>query len=262
MILMVLPEYDFDPTEAAVPWWHLRQAGHDVTFATPQGKQSYADPQLVTKGFGIWSPFLMTSPEALEIYRAMEADYAFQHPLAYDEVQPGQIDAVVIPGGHAQGVKTLLESARMQQVMVDLFARDVPVGAVCHGVVLLARSRVPQTGRSVLHGRKTTSLTNFMELSAWWMTRWWLGNYYRTYPVTVQDEVMASLAAPANYQRGPIWPRRDTAAAPQRGFVVRDGNYLSARWPGDCNLFGQAFVALLAERGIAATGSLRSARTG
>lgn len=252
MILMVLPAHGFDPTEAAVPWWHVRQAGHAVVFATPDGKPSQADPQLVEKGFGLWSPFLMTRSEALEKYRAMEADHAFRHPISYDEVRPEQVTAALIPGGHAQGVKTLLESARAQQVMVELFGRDVPVGAVCHGVVLLARSRAPATGRSVLYGRKTTSLTNFMELSAWWMTRWWLGDYYRTYPVTVQDEVTATLAAPGDFQRGPFWPWRDSESTPQCGYVLRDGNYLSARWPGDCNRFGRAFVELLAERGISA----------
>jgi hypothetical protein len=203
---------------------------------------------LVTEGFGLWSPFLMTSPEALAKYRALEQDPAFQHPLAYEDVHPGQITAVLIPGGHAQGVRTLLESTRMQQVMVELFERNVPVGAICHGVVLLARSRSPVTGRSVLFGRRTTALTKFMELSAWWMTRWWLGDYYRTYPVTVQDEVIASLASPGDFQQGPFWPRRDSASEPQTGFVVRDGNYLCARWQGDCHRFGQAFVELIAER--------------
>jgi hypothetical protein len=31
--------------------------------------------------------------------------------------------------------------------------------------------------------------------------------------------------------------RRDSAGAPQRGFAVRDGAYVSARWPGDCHRF-------------------------
>jgi len=248
MILIPLPAYGFDPTEAAVPWWYVYKAGHRIVFATPDGMPSHADPRLVNEGFGLWSPFLMTRTDSLEKYREMVSDHAFQHPLSYDDVNTKQITAVLIPGGHEKGVKTLLESARMQQIMVELFDRDVPVGAVCHGVVLLARSRSPKTGRSVLFGRKTAALTNFMELSAWWMTRWSLGDYYRTYPITVQDEVAASLAKPDDFQNGPFWLRRDTESKPERGFVVRDGNYLSARWPGDCHHFGQAYVQLLAEQ--------------
>ncbi len=254
MILMPLPAAGFDPTEAAVPWWYLRQAGHQVLFATPDGAPSAADPRVLTgKGFGLFAPILKATPEAAAKYRQMAADPAFQNPISYQQIRPEALSGAVIPGGHDKGVKTLLESTRAQQVMVDLFARDVPVAAVCHGVVLLARSRSPVTGRSVLFGRRTTALTEFLELSGWWLTRWWLGDYYRTYPVTVQQEVSASLAGPGDFVSGPWWPRRDSEAAPQRGFVLRDGNYVSARWPGDCHHFSQTFVQLLAER--AANGS-------
>lgn len=247
MIVMALPVCDFDPTEAAVPWWHLQRAGYKVHFATPEGEVSAADPRLVERGFGLWSPFLMTRQADLERYRQMVESPAFQHPLAYRDLDVEKISALVVPGGHAAGVKTLLESQTMQRLVVELFARERPVAAVCHGVVLLARSRSSSTGHSVLYGRKTTALTNFMELSAWWMTRWHLGNYYRTYPVTVQDEVTESLVQRSDFEAGPWWLRRDTSAAPHHGFVVRDGNYLSARWPGDCHRFGTALLELLAE---------------
>lgn len=36
-ILIPLPNHDFDPTEAAVPWRMLTKAGHKVSFATPRG---------------------------------------------------------------------------------------------------------------------------------------------------------------------------------------------------------------------------------
>jgi hypothetical protein len=31
--------------------------------------------------------------------------------------------------------------------------------------------------------------------------------------------------------------------------VVRDGNYVSARWPGDAHTFAKTFAAVLADRG-------------
>jgi putative intracellular protease/amidase len=31
-------------------------------------------------------------------------------------------------------------------------------------------------------------------------------------------------------------------------FVVRDGNYVSARWPGDAHTFARRFAEVLAER--------------
>lgn len=36
-IIMPIPSHDFDPTEVAVSWKVLRDAGHQVFFATPDG---------------------------------------------------------------------------------------------------------------------------------------------------------------------------------------------------------------------------------
>lgn len=245
MILMPLPALGFDPTEAAVPWWALRQAGFDVAFATPDGAAAAADPRLVEGGFGPLSPLLMTRPDVLGKYRRMTEDARFRAPYAYEAVRVEDYEGVVIPGGHAPGVKTLLESSVLQRHMVDCFARDLPVGAVCHGVLLLARSISPETGRSVLYGRTTTTLTRFMELSAWAMTCLWLGDYYRTYPTVVQEAVTAALRCPVDFVSGPEPLRRDSERRWDLGFAVRDGNYVSARWPGDCHRFAREFIDVL-----------------
>jgi protease I len=97
----------------------------------------------------------------------------------------------------------------------------------------------------VLFGRKTTALTKQMELTAWALTRLYLGDYYRTYPVTVEDEVRGALAQRSDFDAGPLPLRRDSETRLQAGFVVRDGNYLSARWPGDAHRFGNAFADML-----------------
>ena len=77
-----------------------------------------------------------------------------------------------------------------------------PLGAICHGTVLLARSLDPSTGRSVLYGRRTTCLPKYMERTAYYLTAWKLGRYYRTYPAYVEDEVRAALSAPATLCAG------------------------------------------------------------
>lgn len=239
MIVMLLPETDFDPTESALPWAALRAAGRDVHFATPSGQRGAADERLVKTGFGPLSPVLMTRREALDAYRAMENDPHFAGPLRYDDVDV--CDLLIIPGGHAQGMKTMLESEVAKQVVAAQLASDRPLAAVCHGVLLVARAKIE--GRSALYGRKTTALTRTMELSAWAMTKPFLGDYYRTYPKTVQDEVEEALAHKEDFRPGPLIPRRDDDA--HLGFTVRDGNYLSARWPGDCHAFARRCVELL-----------------
>jgi putative intracellular protease/amidase len=110
------------------------------------------------------------------------------------------------------------------------------VGAICHGVLVLARA-------GLLAGRRTTCLPKYLERSAYFLTAWRRGRYYRTYPAYVQDEVVASGAV---FERGPVeLSRRGTATDDTPAFVVRDGNYVSARWPGDAYLFARTFAELL-----------------
>jgi hypothetical protein len=56
---------------------------------------------------------------------------------------------------------------------------------------------------------------------------------YRTCPAYVQDEVTAVLRTRWQFQRGPLATARGAAADDTPAFVVQDGQYLSARWPGD-----------------------------
>lgn len=249
MIFFLLPASDYDPTESALAWAALREAGVEVRFATPEGKAGFADRRLTDDGFSVLSRLLMPRPEALDTYRRMTADPHFAGPMRHDEVQLGPGDGVFVPGGHAKGVRTLIESVPAQELVVRAMSEGLPLGAVCHGVLLLARATDPETGRSPLYGKRTTALTESMELSAWQLTRLWLSDYYRTYDQTVQAEVTAALADPADFDAGPRLARRDSPGRLDRGFTVRDGNYLSARWPGDCNRHAAEFVAMVEQHG-------------
>jgi protease I len=247
-ILVPLPHADFDPTEAAVPWRILVDIGHEVRFATPDGRIPCADPRMVEgSGLGWLAPLLRANSGAVADYRRLQNSPEFRDPLRWDDVDDRSFDALLLPGGHAPGMREYLESIELQAITGRFFATNRPVGAICHGTVLAARSP-GAAGRSVLFGRRTTGLTRSMEMLAWRLTRRRLGNYYRTYPQTVQDEVMAALRAPTDFVEGPPALLRDSDAHPGRGFVVADGAYLSARWPGDAHRFGHAFAGLLAAR--------------
>ncbi|NWC00800.1 DJ-1/PfpI family protein [Pseudomonas gingeri] len=246
MILILLPHSDYDPTESSVPWQSMHRAGLDICFATPDGVPAYADPRLVEKGFGLLNPMLMTRKPDLESYQAMIADPHFKQPLAYADIDPAQFDALLVPGGHAEGMRSLLESDAAKRIVLHFFKTDKPVASVCHGPLLLARTLDPDTGRSVLHGRKVTGLLSAsMELAAWLITAPWLGRYYRTYPHTVESEIKAALASPKDFSQGPPALLRDSASKPERGFVVRDGNLLTARWPGDCHRLAAEWIQML-----------------
>ena len=85
-------------------------------------------------------------------------------------------------------MKSYLESSVLQSLVAAAFAARLPVGAICHGVVL---------------------------------------------------------AASGDFKRRPVSTRRDAPDHLERGFTVRDGQYLSARWPGDAYRFATEFAGMV-----------------
>ena len=272
-VLIPIPDRDFDPTEVAVSWRVLARNGHRVLFATESGTAATADDIMVTgRGLDIWCalPILGAIPviglmlrankDGRDAYAAMVQSTEFQHPVSWSQATLDDIDALLLPGGHrARGMRSYIDSDILQRLVVDAFAGEVTVAAICHGVLLAARSVDPATGRSVLYGRKTTALTWAMERLAWRLTRvtrFWDPNYYRTYTeqpeqpggyMSVQSEVTRALEDPADFcdvvRGSPQWwlkssgMARDTATDSRPAFVVEDGSYVSARWPGDTHTF-------------------------
>lgn len=287
-IIMPLPNRDFDPTEAGVAWKLMTEAGFTVHFATPFGVRAHADPLMLHgEGLDPWGRVpglrklrlaglaLRADAYGRRAYAAMERDPLFLQPLTYERLKANAFDGLYLPGGHAQGMRPYLENRMLQAFVADYFrakdaaGRPKPVAAVCHGVLLAARSIAPDTGRSVLHGRKTTALTWKLENSAWTTSRYWARpwdpDYYRTYreapgePVGhwgVEQEIKRLLASPADFVDVPgdvpnHWRKtsglfRDRPGDARAAWVVQDGNYLSARWPGDVHTLAQRFVAMFA----------------
>ena len=280
-VLMPIPSRDFDPTEVAVTWRVLTKAGHHVVFATPDGRPGTADDLMITgAGFDPWGTvpglsrlvilgrLLRANGDARDAYESLAADTGFGAPLRWADMGRAEVDGLFLPGGHrARGMRDYLESSMLQGYVVDAFRRDLPVAAICHGVLLAARSIDPATGRSVLHGRRTSALTWGFERRAWQIarrSRFWDPDYYRTYReapgqpegyMSVQQEVTRALASPDDFLDVPPGSRgartktsgrhRDTLDDERSAFVVQDGHYLSARWPGDVHTLAKRFAAML-----------------
>ena len=243
-VLVPLPDRDFDTTEVAVPWQVLDAAGIGCTFATERGDVvPSCDPLLID---GVLFGRLGARADAVAAYERLTAAVEFRNPRPWGELDVTTFDGLLLPGGHAPGMRQYLGSAQLQQQVAAFWATGRPVGAICHGVLVLARTRDPATGRSVLADKRTTCLPKYMERGAYALTAWRHGRYYRTYPEYVQDEVVAALDSPAQFERGPrTASARDTADDAGPAFVVQDGNYVSARWPGDAYTFARTFIDVL-----------------
>lgn len=183
-VLIPIPNHDFDPSEVAVTWKILKDAGHELHFATPDGRRGHADPVMLSgEGLDPWGfipvlrkvrligLLLRANAGARRAYRELEQDARFLAPQRWDALRVEDWDGLVLPGGHAKRMREYLESPVLQGFVADFFDSGKPVGAICHGVLLAARSISKKTGKSVLHGRKTTALTWKLEKSAWMLTR-------------------------------------------------------------------------------------------
>ncbi len=244
-IWIPLPDRDFDVTEVAVPWKLLVEAGHEVVFATEGGGATpAADPLLLS---GVLFGQLGAEPEPKAWYGELEREPAFRAPVRWRDVVPESFDALVLPGGHAPGMRQYLDSDELRAKVAAFWDLSRPVGAICHGVLVLARTKDPGTGKCVLARMRTTCLPKYMERTAYLLTAWKLGSYYRTYPEYVEEEVSSALeSADAQFVRGPrTLIARGTRSNDGPAFVVEDGRYVSARWPGDAYLFAKKLIAQL-----------------
>lgn len=286
-IIMPIARDGFDPSEVAIPWQILTNQGYRVEFATIDGRPGHADAMMLS-GEGLdpwgWIPLLKkirliglllrANGAARAAYQALLSDAAFKQPKSYAELNPDDYAGLFLPGGHAKSTKDYLESKPLQQFVATFFdhkdshGNHKPVGAVCHGVLVAARAISPNTGHSVLYGKKTTALTWKLEKAGWQLTRFfarfWDPHYYRTYVESgdeptaywsVESEVKRALKSEQDFidvakDAEHFWLKtaglsRDRPDNDKPAWVVQDGNYLSARWPGDIHTLSQRFAELL-----------------
>ncbi|MFT3843421.1 MAG: type 1 glutamine amidotransferase domain-containing protein [Lacibacter sp.] len=232
-ILIPLPDHDFDLTEVSVPWKLFRQQNYHVTFATEEGNRAYCDPKLIT---GVIFGKLGATKEAVGFYREMELSDEFLYPVRYADIIPGDYDLLMLPGGHAKGMRQYLESKVLQEKVAVFFELNKLVGSICHGCIVLARTKNETTGKSIVANKKLTGLTKFLERVAYYITFWKLGTYYRTYPAYVQDEVKSVLNNGTDFKTG---------GNQFKPYVCVDGNLVTARWPKDVYLFAETLVKKL-----------------
>lgn len=235
-ILIPLPDHDFDPTETAAPWRICSERGWQTTFATENGKVPEADPRLL---LGFLRGPLGAGRRGLRDYKAMTASESYQKPITYADIHVDDYDALLLAGGHAPGMKQFLESPIVQKKTAQFMKQGKCVGAICHGLLVLARSIDAETGRSVLYDYRTTSLTKLLEMIGYASTFWLLGRRFRTYDAYVEDEVRAALKDSRQYSSGLIpFPH-----------VVVDRNLVTSRyWLFDAEKYAETFVDVVDKR--------------
>ena len=222
----------------------VARSGHELVFATEAGATPACDPLLLT---GVVFGKLGARADAIALVSRDGAAPGIHRAAHVDAtVAPIEFDALFLAGGHAPGMRQYLGSELVQppdrRVLRD---RQADRGDLSRRARRRAREAQPTAG--VLHGVKTTCLPKYMERAAFLATFWRRGRYYRTYPHTSKTKCRAALATPDDFVRGPReLSKRGTRDDDSHAFVVEDGRYISARWPGDAYLIAKKLIERLA----------------
>ncbi len=159
-ILMVLTSHDelgdtgkktgFWLEEFAAPYYVLKDAGHDVTLASPAGGQPPLDPK-------------SDEPDSqTEATKRFKQDKDAQAQLATTEKLGGidiaKFDGVFYPGGHGP-LWDLAESPVSKAIIEGTLASGKPVALVCHAPAVLKSVTSPD-GKPIVNNRKVTGFTN------------------------------------------------------------------------------------------------------
>jgi len=239
-ILMPLPDRDFDPTEAAIPWRACSLQGWSVAISTETGNVPVGDLRRLE---GPLPGLLTASQKARTAYRDMTQDAAFQHPIPYEGIDASEYEALLLPGGDAPGVRQYLDSTLLRTKVLQFWIQHKPIGAMCHGVLVLARTIDPRTGRSVVYGSKVTAPPKSLDRFGYLLDRWLLKHGYVMYPRCVAEEVRDCLEHAHDISFGP---------SIFKPYVVHDGVLITSRWYLDAELFAETFVGALGPDAAAA----------
>lgn len=162
-ILMVLTSHDqlgttgkktgFWLEEFAAPYYAFKDAGADITLASPLGGQPPLDPKSD-------EPDSQTAAT-----HRFKADTAAQAALANTgrlaDVSAGNFDAVFYPGGHGP-LWDLAEDPHSIQLIETMAAAGKTVAAVCHAPGVLRHVK-SANGAPLVQGKKVTGFTNTEE---------------------------------------------------------------------------------------------------
>jgi len=180
-VLMVLTSHDqlgdtgrktgFWLEEMAAPYYVFKDAGAEVTLASPKGGQPPLDPK-------------SNEPEfQTDITRRFEKDAAAEAQLGktvrLDSVKQEDFDTVFYPGGHGP-MWDLAEDKNSIKLIESFLAAGKPVALVCHAPGALRHVKAPG-GKPLVEGKNVTGFTNGEEEDA---------GLTKVAPFLVQDELM------------------------------------------------------------------------
>lgn len=199
--------------EFAAPYYVFKDAGADITLASPRGGQPPIDPK-------------SEAPEnQTDATRRFKEDKALQEQLAHTkrlfEVKADDFDAVFFPGGHGPLWDLSIDPDSV--ALIEAFWRDgKPVAAVCHAPAVLLHAR-DTDGEALVKGKEVTGFTNTEEEAV---------QLTQVVPFLLEDELKA---------KGGRYSKKEDWAS----YVVTDGLLITGQNPASSEAAAHRLLELL-----------------
>jgi putative intracellular protease/amidase len=185
--------------EFAAPYFAFRDAGAEITLASPKGGQPPLDPKSDEAG---------SQTEATERFkRDSIASHALATTLKLSGIVAGDFDAVFYPGGHGP-LWDLAEDRQSIALIESTYAAGKPVALVCHAPGVLRHVKA-EDGSPLVKGKHVTGFSDTEEEAV---------QLSKIVPFLVEDELKHLGAL---YAKGPDWS----------SFVKVDGNLITGQNP-------------------------------
>ncbi|MAL97903.1 type 1 glutamine amidotransferase domain-containing protein [Hydrocarboniclastica marina] len=202
--------------EFTQPFYIFREAGADITLASPRGGQPPIDPASESDD---------ADSEANRRFRSdKQALELFAHTSRLSEIVPDRYDALFFPGGHGP-LWDLSQDNESKRLLQAFDADEKPIGAVCHGAAAFVYA-LGGRGRALVENRKLTAFTNEEETAS---------GLADTVPFLLETALRERGAL---FQHGPRG----------QAFCVSDGNLVTGQNPASAGRTASALLQLLGLR--------------
>ncbi|HEV8283760.1 MAG TPA: type 1 glutamine amidotransferase domain-containing protein [Chitinophagaceae bacterium] len=199
--------------EIAVPYYLFKEAGADITLASPNGGRVPLDPKSLSV---ILSTF--STRRFLKDQEAMNF-LSNSHPL--EEINANNFDVVFLPGGHGP-MWDLADNKRLNQLLEAFNNENKPIGAVCHGVVCLLALKNNE-GEVLIKGKQLTCFSNSEEE---------LSGLTGIVPFLIETKLLSL---------GGVYSKGENYVS----HVVEDGNIITGQNPASSKEVARKIIALV-----------------
>jgi putative intracellular protease/amidase len=200
--------------EFAAPYYVFKDAGVDITLASPAGDQPPLDPKSDLPEFQTEMTHRFGKDAAAQVELA--------NTLRLSEVRAEDFDLVFYPGGHGP-LWDLAEDAASIALIENFERAGKPVGLVCHAPGALRNGRAAN-GEPLVKGRKVTGFSNSEEAAV---------ELTDVVPFLIEDEFKRQGGL---YEKGPDWSSH----------VVIDGRLVTGQNPASSEAVAHALIKLAA----------------